>query len=114
MWPRCDVWALGCLVWALAFGYSPYESSISHDGTITLVESSHLRSLSSPNPPPVDDLKTTRHEPMFYRRVERLARRLFLADAEHRPDIHGAIALILDLDRSLETHERRDDAEANA
>lgn len=93
---KADVWSLGCVAWALAYGYSPFESEVSADGAVDFVESSHLRALSTPKEPS-RDLPQTRHAPSFYAKLERIARRLFEPDATKRPNIQEAISLVLDL-----------------
>ncbi|KDO28533.1 NAK protein kinase [Saprolegnia parasitica CBS 223.65] len=39
---RTDVWAMGCLLYAMAFGYSPFECSISDAGQIKVIEVTYL------------------------------------------------------------------------
>ena len=55
--PRTDVWALGCLLYAWWFGYSPFECEFNDLGEIRCVECSQLRVLAAiPTPPhPTDD-----------------------------------------------------------
>lgn len=45
---RTDVWSLGCLLFAWYYGYSPYESEFMDNGSLRVVECSHLRVLSKP------------------------------------------------------------------
>ena len=49
---RTDVWALGCLLFAWWFGYSPFECEFSEVGRPRVVECSSLRVLSEVPAPP--------------------------------------------------------------
>ena len=48
---RTDVWSLGCLLFAMAFGYSPFECSFTRDGQVRITECSYLRVISEPTFP---------------------------------------------------------------
>lgn len=49
---RTDVWALGCLLFAMMYGYSPFECEFRSDGKARVAECTHLRVLSAvPEPP---------------------------------------------------------------
>jgi serine/threonine kinase 16 len=57
---RSDVWALGCLLYAWWFGYSPFECEFSDKDVIKCVECTHLRVLadiSRPKKPSSEDKK---------------------------------------------------------
>ena len=87
-----DVFALGALCWALAFGYSPFESELRARGPV-IVESSHSRALSAPPPPPRSSICLRRY-PGFYGPLVDVARRLFVAEASSRPDARDALELL--------------------
>ena len=78
-----DIFALGALCWALAFGYSPFESELRARGPV-IVESSHSRALSAPAPPPRSSICLRRY-PGFYSPLIEVARRLFVAEPASRP-----------------------------
>jgi serine/threonine kinase 16 len=47
-----DVWSLGCTLYALAFGFSPFEVEYSSKGDVRVVDCSHLRVIAKiPFPP---------------------------------------------------------------
>lgn len=49
---RTDVWALGCVLFAARYYYSPFECQFRADGVPVLTECSHVRVLSPPPQPP--------------------------------------------------------------
>ena len=50
---RVDVWSLGCLLFGMMYGSSPFEVEFRRDGTVRIVECTHLRVLGPvPTPPP--------------------------------------------------------------
>ena len=96
---KADVWALGCLLWAMAFGYSPYEAEFPQNtsGIVTpnFVETSHLRVLAPLQSPPLEKLfhvKLSKNS-HFYSAVERTARLLLVPNPSERPDSDRACAL---------------------
>lgn len=51
---KVDVWSLGCTLFAMMFGASPFECEFrSHSGEIRIVDCTPLRILGSPSIPPV-------------------------------------------------------------
>ena len=87
-----DIFALGALCWALAFGYSPFESELRARGPV-IVESSHSRALSAPAPPPRSSICLRRY-PGFYGPLVDVARRLFVAEPASRPGARDALGLV--------------------
>ena len=59
---RTDVWAIGCLLFAWYYGYSPFECEfIENTSNVRVVECTHLRVLSkvpSPTKKTMDDILT--------------------------------------------------------
>lgn len=90
---KSDVWALGCLLWAMAYGYSPFESDFpSGAKRPRIVECTHLRVLVQPQPPPKDAF-ATRHEPDFFFKVCDSAMHLLVTDYKLRPDVDRALQI---------------------
>ena len=87
-----DVFALGALCWALAFGFSPFEAELRSRGPL-VVESSHSRALAAPAAPP-RGAPALRAHPGFYGPLVDVARRLFAADAPARPSARDALAAL--------------------
>ena len=46
---KVDIWSLGCILYAMAYGYSPFECELSNDnsGTLRVVECTYLRIIGS-------------------------------------------------------------------
>merc|ERR1719198_924884 len=42
---KVDIWSLGCILYAMAYGYSPFECELNNDnsGTLRVVECTYLR-----------------------------------------------------------------------
>ena len=50
---RVDVWSLGCVLFAIMYGSSPFEVEFRTDGSVRIVECTHLRVIGDiPFPPP--------------------------------------------------------------
>ena len=81
---RTDVWAIGCLLFAWWFGYSPFECEF-HGGILKVVECSSLRVLS-PIPrsscPSTDDKTVTELTEWILEKDFRV--RPFTSDVMHR------------------------------
>uniref|UniRef100_K3XCD8 Protein kinase domain-containing protein n=1 Tax=Globisporangium ultimum (strain ATCC 200006 / CBS 805.95 / DAOM BR144) TaxID=431595 RepID=K3XCD8_GLOUD len=57
---RTDVWSLGCLLFAIAFGYSPFECSFYDSGEVRVVECTYLAVIGTVKFP-----KTHAYSPQF-------------------------------------------------
>lgn len=62
---RVDIWSLGCVLFAMMFGYSPFECEI-HGDRIKVVDCSYLRVLSSiPRPNPYSSFRSMYSDDLF-------------------------------------------------
>jgi len=103
---KADVWALGCLLWAMAFGYSPYEAEFTQNNNQKknttgggpllppkIVETSHLRVLAQVPSPPLSKLPHADSMASFYASVEQTARLFLITNPDERPDADRAANL---------------------
>ena len=77
------MWAIGCLLFAWFYGYSPFESQFVENGSLRVVECSHVRILSKvPVPPKMspDD-----------RVIAQLCEGILIHDINNRPFTHDII-----------------------
>ncbi|TDH67427.1 hypothetical protein CCR75_006317 [Bremia lactucae] len=77
-----DVWSLGCLLYALAFGYSPFECSFYDSGVVRVVECSYLAVIGSIKFP-----KNCPYSPKFCNMI----RWILTLDASARPTVFDII-----------------------
>ncbi len=79
---RTDVWSLGCLLYALVYGWSPFESEITEKGTIKPLECTYLRVINGISFP-----KPTKYSPEFRKYIQSMLE----IDAQKRPNIQEVI-----------------------
>ncbi|CAI5718489.1 unnamed protein product [Hyaloperonospora brassicae] len=77
-----DVWSLGCLLYAMAFGYSPFECSFYNSGVVRVVECTYLAVLG-----PIKFPKNCSYSPEFCE----LIRWILTQDASARPSVFDVI-----------------------
>lgn len=96
---RTDVWAVGCLLFAWWFGYSPFECEFTENGDVRVVECTHLRVLSR-IPSPTDSSKFTKDDLLIMQLTEDILeqdmqKRMFLTAVinrvrQARSALHGS------------------------
>lgn len=77
-----DVWSLGCLLYAMAFGYSPFECSFYDSGVVRVVECTYLAVIG-----PIKFPKNCAYSPKFCE----LIRWILTQDASARPSVFDVI-----------------------
>uniref|UniRef100_A0A7S2D3I4 non-specific serine/threonine protein kinase n=1 Tax=Octactis speculum TaxID=3111310 RepID=A0A7S2D3I4_9STRA len=76
---RADIWSLGCVLFAMMYGYSPFECEF-HGKKVVVVECTHLRVIGRlPEPP--EELK---RYPAF---LEALTIAMLRKEYKHRPNV---------------------------
>lgn len=91
---KVDVWSCGCVLYGLMYGTSPFEMEFRKDGTIRIVECTHLRVLSGkiPYPPKFRDSLYG-----YKKELNDLVEFILVADREDRPDLDTVIKRVEDL-----------------
>ncbi|KAJ8525006.1 hypothetical protein ON010_g16110 [Phytophthora cinnamomi] len=77
-----DVWSLGCLLYAMAFGYSPFECSFYDSGVVRVVECTYLAVIG-----PIKFPKNCSYSPRFCDMI----RWILTQDATARPSVFDVI-----------------------
>ena len=83
---RTDVWSLGCTLYALLFGYSPFECEFDAAGRARVVECSALRVLNPPPWPPAASRAPHAVALIKACLMQQAAERPFVADVVARVD----------------------------
>lgn len=78
-----DMWSLGCVLYALVYGYSPFECAFDADtGKVRVEKCSFLRVINGPKFP-------KRKSGVLSSRLRELVEELLSSDAQKRPTIHA-------------------------
>ncbi|CAH0513753.1 unnamed protein product [Peronospora belbahrii] len=77
-----DVWSLGCLLYSMAFGYSPFECSFYDSGVVRVVECTYLAVIG-----PIKFPKNCSYSPQFCEMI----RWILIQDAIARPSVFAVI-----------------------
>nr|CCA19547.1 serine/threonine protein kinase putative [Albugo laibachii Nc14] len=89
---KTDVWSLGCVLYAMAFGYSPTECSFTSSGSVRIIECSSLSVLGPIKFPPKNIYSTqfyefTRHmlthDPSLRPTIDQIITRLHHWESSH-------------------------------
>ncbi|CAM9180766.1 unnamed protein product [Chrysoparadoxa australica] len=92
-----DVWSLGCLLYAIAFGFSPFESEFTSEGVVRVVECSFLRVIGPVAWPPAN-------APVYQSRGDYSTgfRELVAAVLQQSPEKRPTVGTVLEWVRSLQ------------
>ncbi|CAM9262891.1 unnamed protein product, partial [Phaeothamnion confervicola] len=85
---RTDVWSLGCLLFAMAFGYSPFECEFSVEGRPRVVECSLLRVIGPVPFPAVSACSAALRQLMLW---------MLEQDPQRRPTVHDVLGRVAEL-----------------
>ena len=68
---KIDVWSCGCLLYGLMYGASPFEMEFRKDGSVRIVDCTHLRILGGKIPkPPAKRVSVYQYSPLIHDLVE--------------------------------------------
>ena len=98
---KVDVWSCGCLLYALMYGTSPFEMEFRHDGTIRIVECTHLRVLGGNIPFPQTDVMEASYG--YRKELKDLVQWILVVDRKHRPDLDSLLMKVEKLVSSSST-----------
>jgi serine/threonine kinase 16 len=85
---KVDVWSCGCVLFGLMYGTSPLEMEFRQDGSIRVVECTHLRVLSGkiPSPP-----KSAEAAYGYKPELNDLVKWMLTVDRKERPDLDSVL-----------------------
>lgn len=108
---KVDIWSMGCTIFALLFGASPFESEFARsDGRLRVVECTQLKVINGPQWPPADTLPTNWYSSGICSLVENM----LCADRAKRPTLSTVIEQVQAMIRSQGgTVKQPEDAEAS-
>lgn len=90
---KSDIWSLGCTLYSLAFGYSPFEVEWRDDGIPRIVEPTALRIIGRWKFPPVAETHYSGH-------FRTLIQRLLSINPEKRPTGEELVHIVDNLQHS--------------
>ena len=85
---KIDVWSCGCVLYGLMYGTSPFEMEFRQDGSIRIVECTHLRLLSGkiPSPP-----KSREAAYGYMKGLHDMVEWILNVDRKERPDLDSVL-----------------------